>query len=380
VVLDGIYMDWKMVGLIIWLQVLYSVNGLKLELTFKLMDDTPGLEKTPRSDRVTNPELSENSPSETDQPDQHNSIGSSSRLYQEDRIVGGVEVKPHSLPWQVAFMYTGNNMCGGTILCRRFVMTAGHCVINEDGSMRDPKGGRILVGRHDLHKSEPSAAEHATKTFHLHPSFKPINANQANDDNDFAIVELKDPIVFKKEAKALFLPKPSDTEFGDDTKFLVSGWGKMEDIYTGRISDVLNMVTLPWVSDSDCKEAYKDKKTDNDGRKLQYLVSDSNICAGSLGVGKIDACSGDSGGALAWMDPITDEVKLIGTVSYGHECAKADSPGVFAETTFALDWIEEIIGNCNEETCDEGMCMTKDSLDRSVLQSFNRVTPHKRFQ
>ena len=49
----------------------------------------------------------------------------------DDRIIGGVAVKPHTIPWQ-AGLFVGLNICGGTILCPKFVMTAGHCVVDSN--------------------------------------------------------------------------------------------------------------------------------------------------------------------------------------------------------------------------------------------------------
>jgi len=296
----------------------------------------------------------------------------------DDRIVGGSEVKPHSIPWQIGMVkkdsyisYKGGFSCGGTILCPKFIMSAGHCVNNLD-----PKDYMVLAGKHDLKADEPTSSSHNIKAFHRHPQFKDMGHYQRND---FAILELSDPITLRKEAKALFLPKPTDTEFGADTKFLVSGWGAMiaAILKNGGVSKVLNSVTLPWISDDDCKKAYAEPKVwDPNADPVLFTVSDANICAGVLGTGKIDACKGDSGGPLAWIDPKTDEVKLIGAVSYGFGCAMADSPGVYAELTFALDWIKKTIGNCNEETCKKGHCLTMDTLDRNTAKRFREITPY----
>ena len=45
-----------------------------------------------------------------------------------DRIVGGNEVDPNSIPWQVQFLGQGPGAgCGGTIISPNHILTAVHC-------------------------------------------------------------------------------------------------------------------------------------------------------------------------------------------------------------------------------------------------------------
>ena len=62
------------------------------------------------------------------------------------------------------------------------------------------------------------------------------------------------------------------------------------------------------------------------------------ICAGYPGVGGKDACQGDSGGPFVCNDG--GKAVIAGVVSWGNGCALADYPGVYARTTYVLDWIK----------------------------------------
>lgn len=44
-----------------------------------------------------------------------------------NRIVGGVEAKPHSWPWQISLRRGGGHACGGTLINDQWVLTASHC-------------------------------------------------------------------------------------------------------------------------------------------------------------------------------------------------------------------------------------------------------------
>ena len=44
-----------------------------------------------------------------------------------------------------------------------------------------------------------------------------------------------------------------------------------------------------------------------------------------------------------------------------------------------LEWVRQVTGNCNAETCnEEGNCMTKGQLLPSVVKRFETETPHLR--
>ena len=46
-----------------------------------------------------------------------------------DRIVGGSEARPHEFPFMAALRRHGRLFCGGSLLDRRHVLTAAHCVV-----------------------------------------------------------------------------------------------------------------------------------------------------------------------------------------------------------------------------------------------------------
>ena len=94
-------------------------------------------------------------------------------------------------------------------------------------------------------------------------------------------------------------------------------------------------MTVTWVSDRDCQNIYA---ATNFSKVFEYepSISDRMICA-STPDGRMGASYGDSGGKgilyffmdsiqkyclflgpLAWLDPETNEIKLIGVASWGY--------------------------------------------------------------
>ena len=61
------------------------------------------------------------------------------------RIVGGTTVVPNSLPWQAFIRIARQFRCGGSILNKRFVISAMHCFI-DNVDIENP-GSDIIVGK-----------------------------------------------------------------------------------------------------------------------------------------------------------------------------------------------------------------------------------------
>jgi len=273
-------------------------------------------------------------------------------------IIGGIEAKPNALPWNVKNLWHEESFCSSTIICPRFVITAAHCVKrNPSKPPVQPQDLEIVAGVHDWSKDEPTQSRHKVKAFHVHPEY--ISGHRWHD---LAIIELADPINMRPEARAAFLPDGSET-FQSLPRFIASGWGYWNRTHP-KSSKVLRSVTIPWVSDDKCHQSYPD---DID-----------IICAGDFETGKIGGCGGDSGSPLSFLDPRTDQVKVVGLTSGGQDpvCIIPKYPGVYSDIAKQLKWVEGIIGECNKETCASGWCTTKDDLDPWTIEQFSRITPH----
>ena len=64
------------------------------------------------------------------------------------RVVGGVNAEPGSWPWQASLKIDGALTCGGTLIAKKWVLTAGHCLI-KTGKLVTEGQLEIILGDHD---------------------------------------------------------------------------------------------------------------------------------------------------------------------------------------------------------------------------------------
>ena len=91
----------------------------------------------------------------------------------EERIVGGVEVRPKfKYPFVVRIWFKNSSagktatQCGGTILNRNWILTAAHCVNTVIVGMV------ITAGDHSVHETEVNEQDVSVKQVILHEKYR----------------------------------------------------------------------------------------------------------------------------------------------------------------------------------------------------------------
>lgn len=241
----------------------------------------------------------------------------------EPRIVGGYPTKIQEWPWQTALTLHpavapgsayDRAICGGSLVAPTIVITAAHCVLDEDGGIVDPGFYAMVTGRTQL--SSSAGQEISVEAYYLVtdengvPLYDPISVRW-----DVAVVELASPSS-SSSIRIAGADEPSLWSAGQPA--YITGWGSLLGP-DGPYPDTLQAARVSIISDSAC------------GSFVSYggeFHSDVMVCAGVWEGGR-DSCSGDSGGPLV-VPTAAGGYRLVGDTSFGVEqCAVAYLPGIY---------------------------------------------------
>jgi len=227
------------------------------------------------------------------------------------RIVGGEDAYYGEFPHQITLLrggVDGSLMCGGSLISSNWVATAAHCC---DGQSARRLG--VAVGNHNLYSDDADQENIAVKRIVMHPDYSSWTV-----ENDICLLELEHAATMGSHVSTISLPSANE-EYTEGTMCTVTGWGTTSE--GGSLARTLQKVDVPIVSDDNCRDAYG-----------QSDIADSMMCAGFDQGGK-DSCQGDSGG------PFMCGNQLSGIVSWGYGCAEAGYPGVYTQTSYFVDWV-----------------------------------------
>ncbi|MEN2497536.1 MAG: hypothetical protein MHMPM18_001909 [Marteilia pararefringens] len=84
------------------------------------------------------------------------------------RVVGGVEARKNSWPWQVFIRVGNDKFAGGSLITDRWVLTAAHVAEEVRGEIDVSK---VKIGDYILDKTDRSEREYEIASVYIHPRF-----------------------------------------------------------------------------------------------------------------------------------------------------------------------------------------------------------------
>ncbi|XP_053949099.1 serine protease SP24D-like [Anastrepha ludens] len=224
------------------------------------------------------------------------------------RIVGGQNAAEGQFPFQVSLEdnESGLHVCGGSIISANYVVTAAHCVTNEQGVVYPVTKIIVRAGTTQIRKDSVVVG---IAQITPHPQY----LNPQN--NDIALLRLTCPLTFSDRIKAIPL---ASADPPTSATVIISGWGRTST--DGPPATQLQYNTLRPITNAECRKYFSD-------------VPQTVLClAHTAGNG---ACYGDGGG------PAIYNGNLVGVANFIFYQCGSNKPDGYASISSFRNWLRQ---------------------------------------
>lgn len=247
------------------------------------------------------------------------------------QIANGVESKPHSRPYAtlvgVPIINKGHIerfWCGGVLISKEWVMTAGECVKRwkaEDFVIR--------VGVHDR-KAEPHQGEQLSVLKRiLHPK---AGKTPWKTGYNIGLLKLSKPV---SDPNAIPVNLPSDRIDSiltqHNARAIIMGWGSTVDDTSKSSSPVLREANIPISPTDACLHPTEENSSRKPANSICQLPEDGKA-----------PCREDGGGPL--VQTHQGKTYVLGMPSHGYKCDSGKGYSVSIRVNSHLNWIKSHTG------------------------------------
>ncbi|KAJ2515959.1 hypothetical protein H4217_004871 [Coemansia sp. RSA 1939] len=282
----------------------------------------------------------------------------------QKRIIGGSAVSNNEYPFAVHLATTYGDqqfLCGGAIIANNYIVTAAHCLVNEDtNAVAQAQQVSVCYGSNTLASQQCTTA----RQVYLHPSYNPQTLA-----NDIAVIQIS-ALTFSSSVTAIPL---YTGKLPENTKLVTMGWGMTVSNDANSLSQSLLSTTIVVGSPEVCAQA-DSSYSSADGPEI---CTSNNLSPGD------DSCQGDSGSPTV-ITGSDGSTYLAGVTSSGvnmdspgsSECGAKDGLAFYTHVYHFVDFITSKTGLTDEElSLGKSTSDSAESSSTSAATSARRMSP-----
>ncbi|XP_074657056.1 uncharacterized protein LOC141910238 [Tubulanus polymorphus] len=233
--------------------------------------------------------------------------GKASNSISTSYVLNGRPATAGKWPWTVSLRLNNQHICGGTLVGKDLVLTAGHCIKKSDPI------SSYTVALGTTKKSHPDGNRVTAELAEIwvHPHY-------TKDLYDMAALRLKRPLNFTDRIRPACLPGREREMFTSSSICYTIGWGDIDS--NGGGTEDLQEGKMKLISLNRCNSSW------------HGTIHDVQLCAGYES-GTMSVCQGDSGGPLVCQDS-AERWTLVGITSFFHSpngCGNSKLPNGFSD-------------------------------------------------
>lgn len=179
------------------------------------------------------------------------------------RIVGGADAREGQFPYQVSLRNRGSHYCGGSIINKRWIVTAAHCIDGQSASsFQVVTGSTKLSSGGDFYGVEQLLVNKAWNPWALM--------------DDIALMKVDRDIVFSDKVQPIAL----SSKYVGEARAVASGWGTTS--YPGTAPETLQWLEVNTITNQECNNRHGSGSVSESGI-CTYTRSGEGMCHGDSG-------------------------------------------------------------------------------------------------